>query len=56
MAAAARTLAMESTIGVSTGPQELRAVVDRFLAHAESIDGAGRQIAGALWPEAQQAS
>jgi AcrR family transcriptional regulator len=56
MAAAARTLAMESTIGVSTGHQELRAVVDRFLAHAESIDGAGRQIAETLWPEAQQAS
>lgn len=49
MSAVARTLAIESTIGVTTGHHELRAVVDRFFAHVESIEGAERPIAGALW-------
>jgi AcrR family transcriptional regulator len=49
MSAVARTLAIEGTIGVTTGHRELRAVVDRFFAHVESIEGAERPIAGALW-------
>ena len=49
MSAVARTLAIESTIGVTTGHTELRGVVDRFFAHVESIEGAERPIAGALW-------
>ncbi|MDB5724064.1 MAG: transcriptional regulator, TetR family [Novosphingobium sp.] len=48
MSAVARTLAIETTIGVTTGHRELRAVVDRFFAHVETIEGAERPIAGAL--------
>lgn len=49
MSAVARTLAIETTIGVTTGHRELRAVVDRFLAHVESIEGAERPVTRALW-------
>lgn len=48
MSAVARTLAIESTIGVTTGHDELRDVVDRFLAHVEAIEGAQRPVAAAL--------
>jgi AcrR family transcriptional regulator len=41
MSAVARTLAMESQIGVETGHRELRAVIERFLDQVEPGEGAG---------------
>jgi AcrR family transcriptional regulator len=48
MSAVARTLAMESQIGVETGHRELRGVIERFLAYVESLEGAEGAVAAAF--------
>jgi AcrR family transcriptional regulator len=55
MSAVARTLAMETQIGVETGHQELRAVIERFLAQVEPAEVSEGRAAGALRQAPEQA-